>query len=430
MPKSRFLIAILILFISIGILFLGTAYFFMGTTKGSNRAMRFLMSRFIKAEKKTFEDMNGSLEKGVSLKNVELSNLAGLPEGSVIRIQKLDVLFDAFDIKKVNVAVENGRVILPHCEPIVLTGNYSGGNLAFNVFSKEIDVNDMVGFSDSADVRRATGAISDIDLYVTGALDQAQVEGNFKIGQLTKSEFSLAESDGWLKLIFSSPDGFGKDFEPTGTILFKNGIFSMRKIRLQLEPSKIIYSGDFSDPGFDVRGTATIDDFKITLTLQGTRSVPILEATSVPPRSRDQLLVMLATGKSWEDVGAATDQNQISSQLAGDIVNFFLLLGDHPWVKALGLTDATIKYDDQTKGIGVKTKITDFLKVGYEIDQHTTAEQGEPPNITHKVGGEIKVGPNLSISAEKEFQPKQDVPQTTEIVPTDDKVLLKFKTDF
>ena len=410
-------------------LVLGTLYFIFSTQKGAHQAANFFLSHFVQANKKEFAEVRGNIEQGLSFKNIELKDLQGLPDGSEVKIQKLDVIFDSLDIKKANVAVENGRLFLPHCEPIVVMGNYSNGNLSFNIFTKAVDVSDILAFSDNKSVRNVAGAISNIDLYVTGPLNKVNVRGDFKVDQIVKSDFSLSNSEGSLSLTLSSPDGLGKDVKPDGEIDFKNGVFQIRKIQLQLEPSRIMFAENFREPSFDIKGTATVDEFKIILTLQGTRSAPALDANSVPPRSREELLIMLVTGKSWQGDGAPEGQ-RASSQLAGEMIDFFLILGDNPLVEALGITDTAIKYDEQTRGIGVTTKIGDRLKVGYEVDEHTARQQGEPPSVTHKLGGEVQVTPHVSISAEKEFQPRQDLPGATDTTPTDDKVLLKFKKQF
>ena len=124
----------------------------------------------------------------------------------------------------------------------------------------------------------------------------------------------------------------------------------------------------------------------------------------------------------------------MSTDVASDFVDFFVFGGQGSKMgKALGVSDIILKFDAQTKGIGFKKKVTDQLKVGYEIEEQQ--ERTGESEVNQKVEGEIDVTDQVSVGVSRKMTQSQSqssagVESPSRQTDPETNLLLKYKKRF
>ncbi len=375
----------------------------------------------------SLDKATGSLTEGFSLYEAEATDITRLPAGSVLAVQRVDMSdlprTSIRNFKQAGVKVNNGRLRLPHSEPILFYGKYLNGNIDAHFYSRIVDPEEILEmFPNPQHVRAGTGTVSDINLHVIGAVLEPEATGNFLVDKLTRRGFTMAHCP----VVFTVRlKDFGRDFKVYGELMFEGGVVSAKQTAIALEPSTIEFSGNPKVPIFNVKGVSVVQGTRIHIALTGNRFVPDLKLTASPPASEGRLLAMLATGESWGGAEAAVREGQIAPDLAKDFIDYFIFGGlGSKLARSLGISDVSLLYDPETNRMGVSTTIADRVEVTYETEQPkpnqasttaSTTEQQAPG--TYKVGAGYKIteGTTVKIEGEREFaQPTKEPTATTQ----------------
>lgn len=188
-------------------------------------------------------------------------------------------------------------------------------------------------------------------------------------------------------------------------------------------------ASDPANPIFDIRGTSQIGATQITVNLKGTKEKPELSVSSVPPLPEPRILLMLATGQSWQGVETSLQEQTLSPEAVRDVMNYLFFGGEgQSLAQKLGFKDVTILFDEKTRGIGVTKALTSGIDVGYQIKQETL--KTEPSQLQQKVESDLKLNENISVSVEREIKQYQGTATEDANQGTEDKLLLKYKKQF
>ncbi|KPK39110.1 MAG: hypothetical protein AMJ78_08970 [Omnitrophica WOR_2 bacterium SM23_29] len=419
----------LIIFIVILIfLFSFFAYFLFFTTKGSAFLTKKVISKYVDSDRIDIKKIDGTLSRTLIFQDIEIKDLEGLPQGSLIKIQELEVNFMPFNREKLNLEIHNGRLKMPASEPILFYGSYQNGSLDINVYSKYVDVRDTLDlFAEGTALKKISGTIGDLDVYIKGSFIEPKLNGKFEIKRLTRNGFSIVDCPGLFDIILKDIKG---ELKAYGEIVLKSGIVSGPKTAvIKLQQSKILFDGDTKKPRLDFKGSSTVENTKINIVLKGTFDAPDLKLSSEPPVPQEWLLVMLATGKSWKGVEGALSKGELSADLAKDFIDYFIFSGSGGKIaKKFGISDISLKLDSATKGVKIKKELSDKSELTYGVEQLQTKE--EKPTTTHQVGGEYKITESISVGGEKELRQDDKTEQTQDKTKTNDKIFLKYKKEF
>lgn len=287
--------------------------------------------------------------------------------------------------------------------------------------------------------------LTDVDLAVTGTVDELKVAGGFELSRLWREGFSLAGCPArvamTVKDMITAP-------KVHGTVTILGGTLTARQTVVAIQQGHVNFAGDPTAPTFNVKGISKIGDTKIFITLKGGLDKPDLQLSSDPPKPPGLLLVMLATGKPWKGAQDTLTQGTIPLDLAADFIDYFAFGGmGGKLAKRFGLTDLAVRVNKQANTIGVQTTVADRLSIGVETQPSAFAKPTAPtsetlaqaPVIPVKVGAEYKVTDTTSLQLEGERTPIQPRPgtgasaqssQTGTVPQTDDKVFLKIKKRF
>ncbi len=383
---------LLVMILGFVLLFSAAACYLLLTTNGSKIGVKFLLSRQLKTRKIEIEKTEGNLIKTLILSNLTIRDLNDLPFGSVLKIQKLDIKIVASSADMISVKADNARLMLPDQEPTVFCGSYQNGLLDFSLYFKCLNIQDAFGlYGRLPELKNVSGTISDADIYIKGPMSAVRFSGTFNLPELLRNKFSLKNCSVIFDLTLKD------DSQVFGEVVLNNGELSGFKTAVvKLGPSKILFSGDPKAPMLNLKGESTVEGVKIETNLKGTMDKPDLRLKSQPPMAQEWLLIALATGKSWRVSEARLNQGKIPITLASDFLDYFIFSGSASKVaQQLGISDFSLTYEDQTKGLG----------------------------------GEYKINASTSIEAEKELKQEDKTDIKTE-AQTNNKVMLKYKKEF
>lgn len=412
------------------VLVLGAVFFFLFYTPHGARflADRFLQ-QFLPAGQKSVEQVAGTFSQSVSLKNIEIKELAGFLPGSVLKVQQLDIVQPHLDIARMSIKVENARLLLPSGDPIVLSGTCENNILDVHLFSKSINVGQVLSLVPDLKLPAGLkGRLADFEADIKGDLAGPQISAKFLLDEFSYQDIDVFNSRASGRLALRNLNG-----HPglTGEVTFSEGILSLKQIAVQLREGKIVFSGDMNKPLFSFQGHSNVDDVRINVKFKGTKEQPDLQLTSDPPVPSEKLLLMLATNKSWQGLDQLIFENQLSADLVKDIVDFSVFHGAGGKIaQRFGIKDLSLDFDKGKKGLKLRKEIFRNLDVGYEVRQKKAPERND--QIEQKVSGNIQVTEQVSVDVQKGIKNAHE--QTAEgIQPQEapeESILLKYKRAF
>ncbi|MCM8811438.1 MAG: translocation/assembly module TamB [Candidatus Omnitrophica bacterium] len=425
MRSKRLSILFLPLFIGAGAVF-----FLFFTTPGAIWLTRGILYLAFDSSAVTFGSLKGSIGTGVSVRDIQVSRLTGLPAGSVLKVQELIVSGNPLHLEHMKAEVRNGRLHLPESDhPVFFAGRYEDFIFNINLFSKSVGVRDTLElFSKEGNFSRVAGVVSDLDGYIKGSWRRPEVSGTLKIENFSYKEFLLEDCPVSFRLQI---EGVKTNPAGTGEVVFQSGRIRSKRAVVSLEESRMLFSGNLKEPDLRFSGVSRIEDIKINIQLLGTLKKPELRLSSDPPLAQESLLLMLVTGKKWGGVDSAVSSGQVPLNLARDFVDYFIFsnMGEH-LSKKLGMEGVSLTYNTQTNEMGVTKSVADKMELRYGVERPRAGEQPKTTE-THKVGAEIKITDKISVEAQGQVrQPTEEEESQQETAQKDGKVLLKYKQKF
>ena len=167
-----------------------------------------------------------------------------------------------------------------------------------------------------------------------------------------------------------------------------SGLVNVRKTNLELLQSKFIFRGDFFNPLIDIRLGAKVEDMDIHLSIKGALANPQLVVSSDPPMAPQEALRVLFTGNDWSAAAASPFNGVTSSELAESFLDYSLQ-----------------DYNEDQR-LGLKTKLTDNLKLGVEMDQMPSPPGETTIYYSRKVNGEMDMSEHTSLNVSREVLPQ------------------------
>ena len=419
---------IFLFFIIIMLLVLSFGYFSLYTKTGSKFVADKMISQFVDYGEIDYKNMTGNLASGLTFQNLEIKDVKNLPEGTILKIQRLFFNVTSLSLNGIEVEIENTRLKLPDSDPIVISGSFKEQNLDLNIFSKGFTVNEVLSYlPDFKKLIPIKGDVNEIDLYVIGSYLEPTVKGSFVIDKFIYKGFLLSGVP--VNVDFQIKD-IKSDVKLFGNVDMEKGELKTKKVLVKLDKGDLKFSGPWNQPSINFNGTSKIEKTKISIGLKGTIEKPDLKLSSEPSHSRQKLMIMLATGKSWQSVEDSIDNGLNSAALTKDFIDYFFFAGkSNQFANRFGISEFSVKFDENTKGIAAKKELSEKLEVGYGVEQSNGKDQTK--DMTQKLEGEFKVSDKVSVGVEREIKQKQIVDsineQTTE---NNDKVMIKYKKSF
>ncbi|MBF0253317.1 MAG: translocation/assembly module TamB domain-containing protein, partial [Candidatus Omnitrophica bacterium] len=304
---------------------------------------------------------------------------------------------------------------------------YENGEVDVSVYANESGVASMLDFfAETSALKRIIGTFKDVDIDIKGSFLDPEIQGSFFVTKLSMNKFLMTNCMGKLDLKLTD---IKDNIKINGDIALENGQISGPKTAIiNLGESKIIFTGSHEKPSLELRGTALVEDVNISILLKGTFEKPDLKITSKPVIDQDRILLMLATNKTWKSAVTAVNEQELSTDIAKDFLDYFIFSGTgNKMAEKYGIRDILVSYDGSSAGIGAKKDITANTAITYSVAKGLKETN---PQMSQKVGAEYAITTNVMISGEKEIKMNNAADQTQNDQKSDDNVMLKFKKDF
>ena len=406
------------------------------------RDVRFVMygvhlSRVRFAEDITVDRLDGTLSGWRRLSDLRLRDVKGLPEGSGLEIQQLDAV-RPIELHHIHL-VHNARLRMPSSEPVVFSATQRRGRWDLRAYCKAVSVQELLEAAGPYRPRgTAAGTLSEVYLTATGAPRALELTGEFTVDQLSRGAFSLARAPGTLRLSLTGLPGTP---QVTGAVELLRGTGTAKQTTINLRRSALRFTGEWLSPAFDVSGSSIVEGVAINLALTGTKDAPVLRLSSDPPAPQGVLLIMLATGKRWQGPQEVWADEQVSSELATDFIDYFVFGGLGSRIgRRFGITDLAITHGTQTNWVGVETTIADRVTLGLQVDptpipHGPVPAPGQPRLLPSRVGAEVKLTDTTAVDIIGERTPltrpaSSTTDSSTTGPETEDAVFLKLKKRF
>ncbi|MFA5389054.1 MAG: translocation/assembly module TamB domain-containing protein [Candidatus Omnitrophota bacterium] len=404
-------------------------YALVDTSLGASLIVKMAISRYLPSKDITIGRIDGTLLRAITFEKISLNNIKCLPPGSSLNIERLYIYANPLDARRLRVTVETGSLKLPYSDKIFFYGTYKSGLLDVNIYSHAVDIKDIMGsYCYKGSTGNLSGFFEGIDIFVTGTLSEPEIKGSCVARALYRWGFSLKDCP--LALDLKLKD-IRKNLKLYGTIDIKGGSLAGAKTaRITLGESRLQFNGLPREPYFDMQGESLIERTKIKIGLKGTIRDPDLRLSSNRRVSKDQLLMMLATNKSWKSIDFMEETNySVTPGMVADFMDYFLFGGAGArTAENLGIRDFFIRYDQDARGGGIRKTISDRADITYSIEQ--SRGEDELSKTTQKIGSEYRITEGISVQAERELKYENRSPEDESKPGTDDKVLLKYRKSF
>ncbi len=408
---------------------LGATALLIFTQAGGRFVARRVMTGLSSPDGYDVKAMQGSLASQLTLREVELRDGTFLPDGTVLRVQKVDIYFDSLSPGGLNVEVVNGRFLLPGSAVLVADGMYQEGAVDAQVYVRNAEIQDLLGlFPADKDLASLRGPVVSFDATVTGPLSALKMEGGLETGKVYFER--IAGED--VRLRFSLTV-FSSSRQPLeGTLVIESGRLVLPRSTVRLTQGRVTLRRDDQDPSLDLKGEAVVGRTPIRIHLTGTPAAPELRfASDDASLSQMHLMAMLLTGRSLSSDQEAVARGQIPADLAKDVLDLLVFGGRiTEFISRLGLTDVTFRVEPNAQGIGATKEITKDLQVRYGVEQ-AQGRNGEERTTTQSAGVSYDVGRGVSVEATTAASRSSAAGVNETASPqTDNSVLLKYKTTF
>jgi hypothetical protein len=405
-------------------------YYLTHTSQGARWLFDNFAGRYLGAKTVKYRGFDGTIAQGIHLSNVRIEDLNKFTTRSLVLIQQLDLAVPDLDITKISIKIRNGRIKFPLSDPIGFYGSFADGFLKFNVYCGIIDVREIVTVVKSdLSLHNLKGTAKKASMVITGPYTQPILNGEFLLEDFRYLGFSLAQLPATFRYTLDRDD---RGLQWKGDLSVPSGVVTSRLTKIDLKPSRLIFTGPFKNPGLDINGSSKVNQTLINVSLGGTKQKPELNVTSNPPKSRNVILVMLATGQEL----VLPDNADTNHPFAGsdrDFVEYFTFASEGQSSEAVGLTNFSVNMQDDAKWLGIKKKVTDQLKVGINLQETRAVSAGGNTDVTRTIGGEVQVADHITLGVDKKVTQIVDPAKnqsTSEQKDSGVDVTIKYKKSF
>jgi len=393
---KRLFTAIFLTAMSVVLLYSAALVYLIVTPLGGKLLMRYIKQQFVSVGLIHVGHYEGTLQNGFVLKDIQIKGLSYLPD-ALLRVQEIDVRLPLWQVPLLqipilqllnpDIAIFNARIFIPNSDPVVFTGKISEGQINGNLYAKSLDLHAASRFWATEDLKmNLQGFASNIDFKVQGPLSSPKVNGSFMVDSIRYKSILLTNALSGVNVTLIFPL---RQFQMKGEVDVNSGLVNVRKVNLHLTSSKFIFAGDALNPVMYIHLGAKVEDMYIHLAINGPLDHPQLLISSDPPMASQDALRVLFTGNAWA-FSTSPFNGVTSSQLAENFLNYSLQ-----------------DFNDQQQ-LGFKTKLTDNLKLGAEMDQRPLPPGETNTYYTRKVNGEMDLTDHTSLNISHDVLPQDN----------------------
>jgi len=394
---------------SLALLFSVAFAYLIVTPLGGKILVRYFRQEFSAVGLMHIGHYEGTLHHGFVLRDVSIRGLPYLPD-SELRIQEIHVRLPLWDLPHSDFGIFNARLFIRDSDPVVFTGGVYAGQIKGNLYARSVDLHEASRFWAGGRIKNLQGFISDVDVTIQGSLSNPKVNGSLVANSIRYRSVQLTNAFSRVNLILLPAL---RHFQMQGDVVLDSGLANIRRTNLQLSRSEFIFQGDVFDPALDIHLGARVEDMDIHLTVKGTLVQPQLMVSSDPPMAPEDALRVLFTRNAWTS-STSPFHGVTASELAQDFLNYSLQ-----------------DINDEQQQLGFKTKLTDNLKLGAEMDQMPSSPGETNIYYSRKINGEMDLSEHTSLNVSQQVWPQDSYPSYQDANPNaETQVYWQYKKRF
>lgn len=360
-----------------------------------------VVARYLPDTILTYSDFNGNLQNGISLMDVRVYGVSRFPRGTEMRIRELSISPALDRAPWFTCFVEQGRIKFPVSAPIIFFGHYQRGSISANIYSPNVDLKEVRGIlrNFGNDAMEYSGDLDDVDIDLSGFIPSLKVQGTAHLSLLQLPFFTARDVDGKFDMKTDSL----KPFLIGGSLSVTGGEVKGKKTAtVEIETGRFHFDGRLDQTTIDLRGKSLVMNINIDIFLKGNIRRPDITLSSRPPRPQEQLLIMLATNRTWAGAEKISTSSAIPADLAGDLVDYFLLGGmGSELARTMGITDVSLRLEQNVQGFDIQKQIFKRVSASYGYEQDLAGGDPARATMTQKFGGSLSLDDSTSIGFER-----------------------------
>ena len=406
---TRLITAIFLTILSIILLFSSFFAYLIVTPLGGKLLVRCFKLQFSSVGLVHIGRYEGSLQEGFVLKDVVIKDLSYIPD-ALVRIQEVRVRLPLWDPGHSDFSIFNARILIPDSDPVVFTGEIYAGKIRGELYATSVDIHAASRFWTGDDIKKnLQGFISGLDLTVQGNVTSPRVNGDVLLDSIRYRAVHVSKVKARLNLMLLPQM---RQWQLKGVVIVNNGIVNVHKKDLGLDLSRFVFLGDIFDPKIDIHLGSKVEDMSIHLVIRGTALAPQLVVTSDPPMPPQDALQVLFTGNAFS-YSTSPFHGVTSNELADNFLDYSL-------------------QDVNANGqIGFKTKLTENLKLGAEMDQAPTSPGETNTYYIRKINGEMDMTDHMSLNISQAVMPQGGSAAYQDVQPqSETQVYVQYKKRF
>jgi len=403
-------------------------FFMLGTRTGARLITHHAISSMVDADSAQWDRLTGTLARGTIYQNLLIQDLAAFPIPNRLEIQTLKVDLDWTRFWQIpDIEIENGKLTLPDADPVLFYGSLKDRNPDFNISSQSLRHEALQEIFSAMVTGDLEWELSGLDISLTGRIEIPVIQGNVIVTRLVYGDFQLLEIPCEFQLSFNPAS---KGWDPQGYLTLHSGsAHGPRTAEISLDKSHMFFEGDFQTPHLDITAEARVEKIRITIHVTGTPDAPELNLISTPPLARENLMLALATGQTWQRTEELLTQGTMTPQITRDFISYFLFGGRrNEFARRFGFKEMSLNYSETQRGLSMRKDLSDRLEGGYGVEQ--TIKSDGTSDVSQTIGGAYKITDQMSLEASRQVTSSMDPAKQEDPAVVNDKVLLKIQTPF
>lgn len=168
------------------------AYFSLFTAVGGGLLIKWIVSTFSKAESIQFERAEGSIINKITLENVRIKGVQGLPKDSDITVKHVYIRLVKFSKAGLFIDMSKGMLVFPKSEPVYFSGKLEQNFVNLLINSSLVNIQQLSHLFPNIKLPQSvSGNLKELELKISGPLEEQAILGTFSADNIVYENLYL-----------------------------------------------------------------------------------------------------------------------------------------------------------------------------------------------------------------------------------------------
>lgn len=405
-------------------LFSITVVLVLSTEKAGHYLFDKLIVHFNSDVKIHYSDWSGTFIDGVEVKDLVISDINKLSDGSRLLVQNLSIKIFFWPLPDYKIKVSNARLKLTDLETVLINGNFSNKHKDFNLYTSVISYDSIKDYLPDFAAKSIIDAnIKDLDIQIEQEGKKYNMKGDLFLLKGAYGQFNIVDA----KILIDADLSQRMEVRKLRFDLKQGQVWGDKTAKINLNKAYFLSEAKFDEAQINIDAYSKVASVDIAIKLRGSYLEPELILSSKPVLPQKALLAMLVTDRRWKSLEGIMVESEVAPDIALGLLDYFLFSKQGNFlVDKLGISDVKIKVQEDNQSISVSQDIGH--KIGLEYGAQQEFSNSQQIN-SYRLKGALKVTDKLSVGVEQNT--KQEVTEEQQTDPQSDQTIsLEFKTNF